>query len=86
MGRLITRRLVFVVFVLWGVSLITFVLSRVVPGDPARLIAESVAGHPARFDQYVVLFGVRQPSAERVGVVVPELLAGRQVPGDHPRQ
>jgi hypothetical protein len=39
MGRLIFRRLVFCLFVLWGVTLITFLLSRVVPGDPARLIA-----------------------------------------------
>ena len=39
MGRLIFRRLIFCVFVLWGVTLITFLLSRVVPGDPARLIA-----------------------------------------------
>ena len=39
MTRLIVRRLVFMVFVLWGVTLITFFLSRVAPGDPARLIA-----------------------------------------------
>jgi peptide/nickel transport system permease protein len=38
-GRLILRRLVFMVFVLWGVTLITFFLARVAPGDPARLIA-----------------------------------------------
>jgi peptide/nickel transport system permease protein len=39
MARLIARRLMFMVFVLWGVTLITFFLSRVAPGDPARLIA-----------------------------------------------
>src|SRR2546422_5827108 len=39
MKRLILRRLLFVVFVLWGVTLMTFFLSRVAPGDPARLIA-----------------------------------------------
>src|ERR671915_169160 len=37
--RLIVRRLVFLVLVLVGLSLITFTLSRVVPGDPARLMA-----------------------------------------------
>ncbi len=37
--RLIVRRLIFLVFVLAGLSLITFSLSRVVPGDPARLQA-----------------------------------------------
>ncbi len=39
MGRLLARRLLFMVFVLWGVSLVTFFLARVAPGDPARLIA-----------------------------------------------
>ena len=39
MGRLLLRRLLFMAFVLWGVSLFTFFLSRVAPGDPARLIA-----------------------------------------------
>jgi peptide/nickel transport system permease protein len=38
-GRVILRRLIFMVFVLWGVTLMTFFLSRVAPGDPARLIA-----------------------------------------------
>jgi peptide/nickel transport system permease protein len=38
-GTLIARRLAFMVFVLWGVTLVTFFLSRVVPGDPARLMA-----------------------------------------------
>ena len=37
--RLIVRRLMFLVFVLFGLSLITFGLSRVIPGDPARLVA-----------------------------------------------
>lgn len=37
--RLIVRRLFFLVFVLLGISLITFVLSHVVPADPVRLYA-----------------------------------------------
>ncbi len=39
MGTFIARRLAFMVFVLWGVTLVTFFLSRVVPGNPARLMA-----------------------------------------------
>ena len=39
MGRLLVRRFLMMFVVLFGVSLITFVLSRVVPADPARLIA-----------------------------------------------
>ncbi len=37
--RLIVRRLLFLVLVLFGLSVITFALSRIIPGDPARLIA-----------------------------------------------
>ena len=37
--RLIVRRLIFLVFVLVGLSLITFTLSHLVPADPARMIA-----------------------------------------------
>jgi len=37
--RLIIRRLMFLVLVLFGLSLITFTLSHLVPADPARLIA-----------------------------------------------
>lgn len=37
--RLILRRLIFLVFVLFGLSIVTFSLSHLVPGDPARLMA-----------------------------------------------
>ncbi len=37
--RLIVRRLLFLILVLFGLSLITFSLSHIVPGDPARLMA-----------------------------------------------
>jgi len=36
--RLIVRRLLFLVLVMFGLSLITFTLSRVIPADPARLM------------------------------------------------
>ena|SRR5215207_5670368 len=37
--RLVIRRLLFLILVLFGLSIITFTLSRVVPADPARMIA-----------------------------------------------
>jgi peptide/nickel transport system permease protein len=37
--RLIVRRLLFMVFVLIGLSIITFTLSHLIAGDPARMIA-----------------------------------------------
>lgn len=39
MGAFLLRRLAFVVVVLFGVTILTFFLARVVPSDPARLIA-----------------------------------------------
>jgi ABC-type dipeptide/oligopeptide/nickel transport system permease component len=39
MLHFLLRRLAFVLLVLFGITLITFVLERVVPGDPARLLA-----------------------------------------------
>lgn len=38
-ARLIIRRLFFLVLVLFGLSLITFALSHLIPADPARMIA-----------------------------------------------
>ncbi len=38
-AQLVARRLISVVFVLFGLSIITFGLSHIVPADPARLIA-----------------------------------------------
>jgi peptide/nickel transport system permease protein len=39
MLRFLIRRLLLLLFVVWGISLVTFMLARVVPTDPARLIA-----------------------------------------------
>ncbi len=38
-ARLIIRRMFFLILVLFGLSLITFALSHMVPADPARMIA-----------------------------------------------
>jgi peptide/nickel transport system permease protein len=37
--QLVARRLIFLVFVLFGMALLTFLLSHIVPADPARLFA-----------------------------------------------
>ena len=43
MGAYLTRRLVFSVFILWGAVSIIFVVLRLIPSDPARLILGSDA-------------------------------------------
>src|SRR4051794_6598897 len=60
MARLLARRLVFMVFVLWGVSLVTFFLARVAPADPARLIAGPHA-NAAAIANIRTIYGLDQP-------------------------
>src|SRR5256884_9063198 len=60
MGMLIARRLAFMVFVLWGITLVTFFLSRVVPGDPARLLAGPQAS-PAEVAHLGHIYGLDDP-------------------------
>ena len=60
MGRLLARRLVFMAFVLWGVTLVTFFLSRVAPGDPARLIAGPHA-NAAAIANVRAIYGLDRP-------------------------
>ncbi len=60
MGRLLVRRLLFMAFVLWGVSLITFFLARVAPADPARLIAGAHA-NAAAIANVRAIYGLDQP-------------------------
>ncbi len=38
-AAIVRRRLVLLVFVVFGVSVVTFVISHMIPGDPARMIA-----------------------------------------------
>src|SRR5262245_46259374 len=47
MLRFLIRRALLLLFVVWGISLATFVLARLVPSDPARLIAGPRAGPEA---------------------------------------
>ncbi len=58
--RYVTRRIVLIVPVLFGVSILTFFLSRVVPGDPARLAA-GPQGTQATYDQIRAEFGLDDP-------------------------
>jgi ABC-type dipeptide/oligopeptide/nickel transport system permease component len=75
MGRLIARRLVFMVFVLWGVTLITFFLSRVAPGDPARLIAGPRA-NAAALEHIRQIYGLDKPLVQQYFTYMGDLVHG----------
>jgi peptide/nickel transport system permease protein len=64
MLTLIVRRLAFLVLVVFGVSVITFIISNAVPGDPARLLAGPRAT-PEQVTEMRVQLGLDRPLPER---------------------
>jgi peptide/nickel transport system permease protein len=75
MGTVIARRLAFMVFVLWGVTLVTFFLSRVVPGDPARLMAGPEASQSA-VEHLRRIYGLNDPFIVQYGRYMRDLIHG----------
>jgi peptide/nickel transport system permease protein len=75
MGTVIARRLVFTVFVLWGVTLVTFFLSRVVPGNPARLMAGPEAS-PSAIAHIGRIYGLNDPLYVQYGRYMRDLAQG----------
>src|SRR5581483_5648480 len=71
--RLIVRRLLFLVFVLFGLSVITFSLSHVIPGDPARLMAGPRASASA-VKKIREQFGLDDPLPQQYITYVGEVL------------
>ncbi len=58
--RLIVRRLLYLLLVLFGLSIVTFSLSHIVPGDPARLMAGPRASKSA-VDKIREKYGLNDP-------------------------
>ena len=75
MLRFILRRLLLLVPVLLGISVLTFVLSHVMPGDPARLIAGPHAGE-AQVAATRRAFGLDKPLWTQYGVYMAGLARG----------
>ncbi len=69
------RRLLLLIPTLFGVSLLTFALSRLVPGDPARLAAGAQAT-PEMYEQIRREFGLDQPLPAQYWTYVTGLLQG----------
>ena len=75
MGRLLLRRLISLPIVLLGMSVVTFAVTHVVPGDPARL----QAGPHATAEQVQVLrhrYGYDQPLVQQYVTYMGDLLHG----------
>lgn len=75
MIRFISRRLLFLCFVLLGISVITFALTHLVPGDPARLMA----GQHATGEQVKELaqrYGLDKPVTTQFWIYMKGLMTG----------
>jgi len=75
MGTFILRRLMFMVLVLAGMSFITFVLTHVVPGDPARLLAGQHAS-AEEVRTVATMYGLDRPLPVQFWVYIRGLVHG----------
>lgn len=75
MGNYIRRRLIQSVIVIWGVSLIVFVLLRLAPGDPVRMLLSETAT-----DEQIALarekWGLNEPILVQYGVFLSNAVRG----------
>jgi peptide/nickel transport system permease protein/oligopeptide transport system permease protein len=75
MSTLLARRLLFLVPVLFGILVAVFVTMRVVPGDPARLVAGADAG-PEELATIRAQFGLDQPLHVQFGMYLRDVTRG----------
>jgi peptide/nickel transport system permease protein len=75
MGRLIRRRLIAFPIVLLGMSVITFALTHLVPGDPARLLAGAHAT-AAQVAQLRHQYGLDRPVLDQYVTYIKDLFHG----------
>jgi len=75
MGRYLVRRLLWVVVVLFFVSIITFLLAFAVPGDPAKSIA-GVHATPEVLERIRTELGLDKPVYEQYWIYLTNLLQG----------
>ncbi|QPC44099.1 ABC transporter permease [Kaustia mangrovi] len=74
-ARVVSKRLFFLVFVVAGVSLITFTVSHLIPGDPARLIAGDRASAET-VEAMREQLGLNRPLPEQYAIYVSDLFKG----------
>ena len=75
MNALVARRLLFLVPILFGILVAVFVTMRVVPGDPARLVAGADAG-PEELATIRAQFGLDQPLHVQFGMYLRDVSRG----------
>lgn len=71
----VVRRILFAIIVLFGISMITFILAYMIPGDPARLMAGNFATHE-QVAQIRIELGLDRPLYEQYLRYLNRLLHG----------
>jgi len=74
-GYYVAKRLALFMIVLWGVLTLTFFVSRVVPGDPARLAAGTRA-KPEQVEALRKELGLDRPLLEQYGLYMAGVIRG----------
>jgi peptide/nickel transport system permease protein len=75
MARYILRRLLLMILVLFGMSVITFGLTHIVPGNPARLLAGQHATQ-VQVEAVAKLYGLDRPLLEQYWIYITGLFHG----------
>lgn len=75
LGGFLAKRLLLLIPTLFGVTLITFTISRVVPGDPARLAA-GAQGTQQMYEQLRKEFGLDDPLPQQYWNYVSDMVTG----------
>ncbi|MEZ0073280.1 ABC transporter permease [Planotetraspora sp. GP83] len=75
LARWLSRRLALTLVVLWGAATLAFIGMRLVPGDPARVIAGGVQAHatPEVLDAIRERYGLREPIVVQYAVFLGRL-------------
>jgi peptide/nickel transport system permease protein len=77
LGKYVIRRLIAIVFILIGVTVITFAVTRLVPADPAvRFLGEKGATNPAIVAAFKARWGLDKPLYVQYLVYMKNLLHG----------
>ncbi|WP_310740515.1 ABC transporter permease [Microbispora sp. H10885] len=76
LARRLTRRLALTLFVLWGAATFAFAGMRLVPGDPARVIAGGVQANatPQVLDAIRAEYGLQEPTVVQYALFLGRLL------------
>ncbi len=80
-GRYLVKRLIYIVFVFFIISILMFCIYKATPGDPVRMMIGDTSNiepdrYQVMYDQYAELLGVNKPLYVQYGVWISNMLRG----------